>query len=658
MTTTWRTGTMLTTAMVLGVWCGCGWAMQLTHNDVPDYAPDVSAGRVVWCQFDGNDYEIMLWNGSTTRQLTNNFTEEQQPQTSNGQVVWRGYDGNDYEIFFWSAGTVRRLTDNSGDDDFPTILNGRVAWQGSDGHDYEIYYWDGGAVVQLTDNDYDDMWPRLDNGVIVWIGQVGGYYDVFRWDGTTVENLSATSDTSEFGHWAGNGVVAWYMNVPSSYNDVFRWHDGVVQRLTNDYQDDINPVCTASRVVWQHRANWSSPWHIALWDEATGLVSDLGLGWSPLMRGNLLVWQQMDAAQHDPEIVKWTGSSPVPLTSDEVVPYGVATDGTDIVWYFHDGHDDEIALLDATTVPVVESRAPAPRETGAAPGAAVTVTLNVPMDRGATEAAFSLKDRGSGQAVAGAFSWSADGKTMTFQPNRKLIPGRNYRAKVTRAALSEGQVPLAAMVAWWFSVAPRPKVVSQTPAPDATDVPVETQVIVGLNTAMDRTATERAFSLGETATAVTGSFSWANEATELTFTPDAPLAHETQYTVSIAGAKSAAGIRMRPLSWQFSTGPASPSGLTVLSGATAVPNRAGGAQVAFTLSARAVVDVEVLNLAGRPVAKAVTGRACEAGMNTVLWSGMSAAGVRVPAGTYLVRVAARTTEGAKAQALATLRIER
>lgn len=83
----------------------------------------------------------------------------------------------------------------------------------------------------------------------------------------------------------------------------------------------------------------------------------------------------------------------------------------------------------------------------------------------------------------------------------------------------------------------------------------------------------------------------------------------------------------------------------------------GGAEVAFTLSAPAEVGVEVLNIAGRPVAR-IRPRQADAGLNRLVWNGMSATGTRVPTGIYLVRVTARTDSGEETSALATLRLSR
>ncbi len=95
-----------------------------------------------------------------------------------------------------------------------------------------------------------------------------------------------------------------------------------------------------------------------------------------------------------------------------------------------------------------------------------------------------------------------------------------------------------------------------------------------------------------------------------------------------------------------------------LSGTAATATRSGGAEIVFSLSASANVTVEVLNIAGRPVATVGRDVACAAGLQRMAWSGQTAGGTAVPSGTYLLKVTARNGEGGQASGLASLRVLR
>jgi len=94
-----------------------------------------------------------------------------------------------------------------------------------------------------------------------------------------------------------------------------------------------------------------------------------------------------------------------------------------------------------------------------------------------------------------------------------------------------------------------------------------------------------------------------------------------------------------------------------LTAASATPT-ASGAEIAFTLSAPADLTVEVLNIAGRPVATVVAGKSADTGLQRLAWNGTSSQGLRAPNGMYVVRITVRDPKGAQTQALVPLRLQR
>lgn len=84
---------------------------------------------------------------------------------------------------------------------------------------------------------------------------------------------------------------------------------------------------------------------------------------------------------------------------------------------------------------------------------------------------------------------------------------------------------------------------------------------------------------------------------------------------------------------------------------------ASGAQVSYSLSAPATVEVSVLNLAGR-VVRVLQSGAVNSGTQSVLWNGLSDSGSAAPAGSYLVRLTARSDNGQAVSAVGTLSLRK
>jgi len=73
--------------------------------------------------------------------------------------------------------------------------------------------------------------------------------------------------------------------------------------------------------------------------------------------------------------------------------------------------------------------------------------------------------------------------------------------------------------------------------------------------------------------------------------------------------------------------------------------RDGSVVVTYELSAPAAVSAEVRNIAGRVVRGLIASRNAAQGPQTLTWDARNDAGVRVPAGAYLLQLTARTADG-------------
>lgn len=71
---------------------------------------------------------------------------------------------------------------------------------------------------------------------------------------------------------------------------------------------------------------------------------------------------------------------------------------------------------------------------------------------------------------------------------------------------------------------------------------------------------------------------------------------------------------------------------------------ADGAEISYSLSAAAEVDVQIVNIAGRLV-RQISGASGDKGPNVALWNGCNNAGLRAPGGSYLVKISARSDSG-------------
>jgi Tol biopolymer transport system component len=285
---------------------GIANAEQLTNNDYDDLFPRMNdnGGYVVWYGAEGgDDYEIFLYDGTTTTRLTDDSVDDRSVYVNDaGDVVWsRGltdiylYDGTfpiknispdsnwnyhkainnagyvvwdssvdnedeNREIYLYNGTETIQFTDNGVEDIRPDINDsGDIVWAQFDGNDLEIMLYDAGttSTTQLTDNDYDDEIPRInDTGDVVWFARDGGAesdYEIFLYTGTLPAAQLTDNDYDDWYYEINNaGVVVWQGWVTESNAEVFLY-DGTLpaQRITdNDINDRYPKLNDDGVVVW------------------------------------------------------------------------------------------------------------------------------------------------------------------------------------------------------------------------------------------------------------------------------------------------------------------------------------------------------------------------------------------------------------------------
>jgi hypothetical protein len=209
---------------------------------------------------------------------------------------------------------------------------------------------------------------------------------------------------------------------------------------------------------------------------------------------------------------------------------------------------------ETVTVPSVVSVTPVQGATSVAINTTVTATFSMAMSPATLTTSTFTVTGPSGEAVAGAVSYS--GTTATFTPTAALAYSSVYTATITTGAKNPGGVSLLANYAWSFTtITPPPTVTATVPVNGATNVPVSQVLSATFSEAMLSTSiSATTFKVtGPGGAAVAGTVTYSGLVA--TFIPAASLANNTLYTATITtGAASLAGT---PLAsnyvWTFTT---------------------------------------------------------------------------------------------------------
>lgn len=253
----------------------------------------ISGNRVVWERYDGNDWELWLYDGSIVKQLTSNNVDDVSPDISGDHVAWYRERLGDSKLFggfdliyddavimedisnqtdmklepgglIWSArrarfdvahvylfdGTMTKKLSVEGtyDNHNPDMSVDSVVWSTNAGD--SAYVYDGTATVELPNNVGRGQIPRISGGSIVGIAFEPGLLgvDVFLFDGIENRRLAHTASNDTHVQIAGQNV-AWLSEVNGVY-EVFVHDNGIAKQLSFNSVKTFAPFVSESHVVW------------------------------------------------------------------------------------------------------------------------------------------------------------------------------------------------------------------------------------------------------------------------------------------------------------------------------------------------------------------------------------------------------------------------
>lgn len=182
---------------------------QLTNNDVNDYAQDIDITSIIWNSAFPNGpsaafyYDIQT--DSTAELLMPNQTSHSKDnfavQLNNEQVLWHGFDGNDYEVLLFDVESMAstQVTNDSFNNFAAASSEKLVAINTFDGNEREIFIYDSDTQTfhQITDNEFEDRAYDIDQNLIVGNRFDGEDVEVYAYDYLTGEELRVTDNTTE-----------------------------------------------------------------------------------------------------------------------------------------------------------------------------------------------------------------------------------------------------------------------------------------------------------------------------------------------------------------------------------------------------------------------------------------------------------------------------
>jgi hypothetical protein len=345
----------------------------LTSNSTNDYDYSVSGNYVVWEGYDGNDWEIYLFDGTydangdpVIQQLTDNERDDRYAdvhQTDTGvHVVWSGDDGDDWEIFFYNGSDVIQVTDNGFDDRFAQVSESHVTWLGEEVADSEIFLYDieaGGLPVNISDNTRTDFNPQISGSNVVWAGMGVSSIEIFLYDGVETRQVTSNRDDDREPRIDGNNVV-WERETAAGYEIfLYQLDTTATTQITTNTEDDRYPQVSGTDIVWQGYVGTNAEifhYNVLAKTPPANISNNAALDEQPQIHGDRVVWHAYTGGNWEVYFVQLRSShGPANASANAGYDWYPQVSEDFVTWRSFDGEDYEIVVATQAPPQVTET---------------------------------------------------------------------------------------------------------------------------------------------------------------------------------------------------------------------------------------------------------------------------------------------------------------
>ncbi|HLP93001.1 MAG TPA: HYR domain-containing protein, partial [Saprospiraceae bacterium] len=331
---------------------GCNDPVNVSNNTISDESPVISGDYVAWSGYDGQDWEVFLFNTKTgvIENVTNNDYNDYEPKIDGDYMVWRSGIG---PILYHIPSKIK--TNIPFYNGWPPEIKGDyVVGVIHDGDfEIEVYQISTSSSFQITNNSTNDWYPKTDGRFLTWTRDNGSSSEVFSYDllnsGPTIQVTSAGE--YNYNPEVEDGRIVWFTgsNVIKEYNAN---NSGPVVTLTGANEFGFSPKTDGSNVVW-HNNNQGG---LVLYDLTTGnhhkIPGSTNTAGIYQIYAGKVVWPDYNPYSGN-EIFCYdiASNTTTILSNSPYTDYDPATNGSIACWSTNDGTDNEIFVIDFSIFP-------------------------------------------------------------------------------------------------------------------------------------------------------------------------------------------------------------------------------------------------------------------------------------------------------------------
>lgn len=286
-----------------------GTETRITTSELASH-PDIYDNRIVWQDFRNGNYDIYMYDLSTSKEtrITANESNQIYPAIYGDRIVWQDDRNGQYDIYMYdiSTSTEIRISTYESDQDHPgtygnrhpDIYGERIVWDDYRNGLPDIYMYDlsTSKETQITTHESNQEFPAIYGDRVVWQDYRKGVSDMYMYDLSISKETQINSNgkATFFPEIYGNRIMLINYHNGSGDRDIYMYDLSTSRetQITNSGSAD-SPAIYSDKIVWEDKrtGNWDIYIYNLATSKETQITNDESNQESPAIYDNRIVWQ-------------------------------------------------------------------------------------------------------------------------------------------------------------------------------------------------------------------------------------------------------------------------------------------------------------------------------------------------------------------------------
>lgn len=278
-----------------------GAETRITTSELASH-PDIYDNRIVWQDWRNGNYDIYMYDLSTSKEtrITTNESNQIYPAIYGDRIVWQDDRNGQYDIYMYNISTSKEIEISTyeSDQEHPDIYGDRIVWDDSLNKLPDIYMYDlsTSKETQITTHESNQEFPAIYGDRVVWQDYRKGVSDMYMYDLSISKETQINSNgkATFFPEIYGNRIMLINYHNGSGDRDIYMYDLSTSRetQITNSGSAD-SPAIYSDKIVWEDKRTGN--WDIYMYDLATSketrITNDESNQEFPAIYDDRIVWQ-------------------------------------------------------------------------------------------------------------------------------------------------------------------------------------------------------------------------------------------------------------------------------------------------------------------------------------------------------------------------------